>query len=933
VNTPVEQQPTGTTLEIVGREEELTVASGFLADADSLPGVLLIEGEPGIGKTTIWRHAIEEARAIGYRVLTTRPSRSEAQLAFAGISDLFEHSLDDLFPDLPRPQARALRVALLLVEAGPSGADPRSIAAAVLGSLRVLARRGPMLLAIDDVQWLDPSSAGALEFALRRLDSEPIAIVLSVRTNDRRVTEMPIATAVLETRMTRLKLPPLSLGALHRLLSSRLGLALPRPALRRVMDVSGGNPFVALELARALQERRLQAHSPQDPLPVPAGLTELLGGRLAALPDETREALLVTALAAEPTVPLVAAVLDGDGWERLRPAEERDVVAFDGDHVRFSHPLLAAAVEAGANPDRRRRAHARLATVLTDPTSRARHLALATPVPNESIARTLADAATHVAGRGAMAEAAQLADHAHRLTPADKPDAALLRLVDAARKHAATGETQRADTLLQGALTTLPPGPGRARVLSELAEVEASMDRSVGLLRRALQEATGDDELLAIVHLQLAADLRITEDVWRAEAHAREALGIAERLGDMPILARALASVSLLRFNAGHGVDEGLLRRLLRLERGVGPLEVTRSPRFDVAEQLVWVGRHDEARPLLEGLRDELRTREDIEESSALWYLSFVELMAGRWSLAAQYSERCELLEEQAGFDVDPPVLWCSAVVSAHRGEAAAALRYASLTVDAAEQTGARAFAANGHGAAGFLALSQGDFGEARKRLRAWQEIWSTTGYLEPGMWLYGPDLVEACVALAKTDEAATALEAFESRARALDRPHVLAQAARGRALIAAAEGDLAEASARIERAFAEHARVRLPFHEARTYLALGSIERRRRHRRAARAALERALAEFERIGAPLWAERTHDELARLGGRAASPGVLTPAEQRVAELVAEGLQTKEVAARLFVSPRTVDGHLAHIYAKLGVHSRTDLANRLARNAG
>jgi DNA-binding CsgD family transcriptional regulator len=914
-----------TAFEIVGRDEELAVVTGFLAGTDSLPRVLVIEGEPGIGKTTVWRHVTEEGRVAGYRVLTTRPDRSEAELAFAGLTDLLESSLDEVLPDLPPPQARALRVALLLDDPGATPADPRSVAAAVLGSLRHLARQESLLVAIDDVQWLDPSSAAALEFALRRLTDERIAVSLALRTDEASTSQLGVD----EARTVRLRLQPLTLGALHRVLFSHLGLALPRPALRRVTEVSGGNPFFALELGRALQERGVQSGL-HDPLPVPGSLSELLGNRLATLSTETMTALLVAALASEPTVPLVAQTLDASGWEQLRPAADRGVIALDGEEVCFTHPLLASAVEAEADLERRRQVHARLATVVTDPTSRARHLALATSAPNESIAAVVADAADHAAARGATVEAAQLADHAHRLTPPDEPDAALLRLVDAARKLAATGDTRRADALLQRELATLPPGPGRARVLSELADVESSIERSVALLRRALGEASGDEEVLMVVHLQLAGCLRITEDVWRAEAHAQKALAIAERLGDVPALGRALASLTLLRFNAGHGVDDALNRRLLRLEQR-GALELTRSPRFDVAEQLVWLGRHDEARPLLEGLRDELRSRDDIQESEALWYLSFVELMAGRWTLAAEYSERFELLDEEAGLEQDAAGLWCRAAICAHRGEADAALKYGTLTLETVERTGARGWAAEGQGALGFLALSQADVREACDRLRASQEIWVTTGYLEPGMWLYGPDLVEACVALGELDEARAALELFEGRARALDRAHVLAQAARGRALIAAADGDHSEASAQIERALAEHARVRIPFHEARTYLALGSIERRRRHKRAARDALECALAEFERLGAPLWADRTMDELARVGGRAPSGGKLTPTERKVAELVAEGLATKEVASRLFVSPRTVDGHLAHIYAKLGVHSRAELGRHLNGN--
>ena len=401
----------------------------------------------------------------------------------------------------------------------------------------------------------------------------------------------------------------------------------------------------------------------------------------------------------------------------------------------------------------------------------------------------------------------------------------------------------------------------------------------------------------------------------------------------MPTLVRALASLSLLRFNAGHGVDDALLQRLVGLEQRDGSLEVTRSPRFDVAEQLVWVGRHDEARPLLEGLRDELRSREDIEESSALWYLAFVELMAGRWTLAAEYSERCGLLVEQAGFDANPAVLWCRA-----DGQCAS---WGSRPRTAVRDAYGR------RGGADWRASVRRERPRcprvpcfvARQRPRGTQPAWDLAGNLGAQRVIWSQECGSLRLTMPRPASphgdlaaAEAALEPWEELARTLERPHVLAQAARCRALMAAADGDLDDAFAQIEQALADHARVRLPFHEARTYLALGSIERRARHKRDARAALERALAEFEQLPAPLWAERARDELARVSGRAPSRGKLTPTERRVAELVAEGLATKEVAARLFVSPRTVDGHLTHIYAKLGVHSRTDLARRLAQGA-
>jgi DNA-binding CsgD family transcriptional regulator len=910
-----------TALEIVGRDEELAVVAGFLADTDSLPRVLLIEGEAGIGKTTVWRQAIEEGGAAGYRVLSTRPARSEAQLAFAGLSDLFEDSLDDVLLALPPPQSRALRVAFLLDDPGPRPPDPRSVAAAVLGSLRHLARHESLLVAIDDVQWLDRSSAAAFEFALRRLADEAVALCIALRAGE---TSSLSVTGVDDVRLT---LRPLTLGALHRILVSRLGLTLTRPALRRVTEVSGGNPFFALELGRALQESGNQPGL-HDPLPVPGSLAQLLGMRLAALPPETQEALLVAALASEPTVPLVARTLRASGWKRLRPAAEAEVIGFDGERVSFSHPLLASAMEAGADLDLRTRAHAGLARVVSDPIARARHLALShTSAPHE-IADDLARASAEAAQRGAIAEAAELADHALRLTPQDDPILALARVVDAARRHASAGDAVRAVAILSERIDALPPGPQRARLRSELAEIEQSPKAGVTQLRVALAEAASDDELLVILHDQLARFLRFADEIPRAEKSAREAFALAERVGDRGLVARALGTLTLLRYDGGHGIDDELLLRLIDLDPLVDPGPFDARPLVCAARQLVWAGRQEEARPLLEGLRDDLHGRDEAGEAGALWYLALVELFAGRWSLAAEYSERTQFFEEQSGTDLFASTLWVRAMVTAHAGWASDARQYARRTIALSEQTGDRPFLAQGHGALGFIALSEGNVRRARDELSCWRELWARTGVLEPGKWLFGPDQVEAEVALGDLGAAEAALEPWEERALALDRPHVLAQAARGRALIAAADGDLSEASAQIERALADHARVRIPFHEARTYLVLGSIERRRRHKRAARAALERALAEFERLGARLWADRARDEIGRLGGRAPSRRELTPTEQRVAELVAEGLTTKEVAARLFVSPRTIDGHLAHIYAKLGIRSRADLAHRL-----
>ena len=276
----------------------------------------MIEGEAGAGKTTLWLAAHEEARERGYRVLETRPAEAEAGLPFAGLGDLVESTLDEVLDELPEPQADALRVALLLAPPGGAPPDERAVAVAVLGVLRELAGTGPVLVAVDDVQWLDPPSAKVVSFAWRRLREEPVGLLLAHRLG----TDAPAGLAD-DERVSPLAVGPLALGAVHRLLHSRLGLVLPRPALRRVHEVSGGNPFFALELGRALQAHEAEL-SPGEPLPVPDRLQELVRVRLEALPPESRDVLAAAAALSQPTIGLLAAAVAG-GEEALRPRSRR----------------------------------------------------------------------------------------------------------------------------------------------------------------------------------------------------------------------------------------------------------------------------------------------------------------------------------------------------------------------------------------------------------------------------------------------------------------------------------------------------------------------------------------------------------------------------------------------------------------------------------
>jgi hypothetical protein len=317
--------------EIVGRGEQLDRLRAFLAAPAELPAVLLLEGEAGIGKSTLWSHGVEEAGNAGYRVLVCRPSLAEAALSYAALGDLLDDALDDARDRLSEPQRRALAVALLLDDSDGPQPDQRAVGVGVLGVLRALTASGRVLVAIDDVQWVDGATAAALDFALRRLREEPVAVLGARRAGLDGGLELADAE--------RLAVDGLSLGATHQLLRSRLATSFPRPVLVRLHDTSGGNPFYALELGRALV-RRERVSDPGEPAPLPDDLAGLLRERLAQLTPEALTIAAAVAALAIPTIDATVSTSDG-GRGALEEAIAAEVLELDGDRVRFTHPLLA----------------------------------------------------------------------------------------------------------------------------------------------------------------------------------------------------------------------------------------------------------------------------------------------------------------------------------------------------------------------------------------------------------------------------------------------------------------------------------------------------------------------------------------------------------------------------------------------------------------
>jgi DNA-binding CsgD family transcriptional regulator len=634
---------------------------------------------------------------------------------------------------------------------------------------------------------------------------------------------------------------------------------------------------------------------------------------------------------AEPTVGLVGEAVGRRADAGLGDALEAGVLELDRDRVRFSHPLLRSAVAARATPGRRRELHARLAAVVRDPEQEARHLALAASGPDETVAAALDDAARRARARGAPLAAADLAEQALSLTTPGG-DARLRRTVDAADHAFVSGDPTHAAELLEGALAEASGGTTRAAILRRLARVRthtAGPRDGVALYGQALRETRGDDALEAEIQLELANTLRLIADLPRADAHARAAVGAAERAGDDELLCRALSVAGLVHFNLGRGLDRAMMERALALEeslerpvRGIGA-------KASLYDQLRWTDELERARDVAEEVRAALHARDDPSEADVLALLALIEWRAGDWERADELADAARALDEQSGWTgLEPMRAWPGTVIAAHRGRLDEARAVAERGVEVAAAADSRVAVEVNRWVLGFVELSQGDPRAALAQLRPARVLREELHLLEPGSRVELPDLLDALVAVGELEEAEAVVGPWEKRARRLGRAWALAIAGRCRASLLAARGDLVGALEAFDAALAVHDRAPDPFQRARTLLALGATQRRARRRAAARTTLTDALAVFDQLGAPAWAEQARAELGRIGGRAASPGGLTPTERRVAALVAEGRPTKEVAGVLFVSPKTIEKHLTRIYAKLDVHSRAELAHKL-----
>ena len=630
------------TSSLLGRRAELDELERYLDSVvEGGSRLLLLSGQAGIGKTTLWSAGIEAARKRGFRVVSAQPSEVETGLAFAALGDLLGPLLDAPPEDLPEPQREALDVALLRASAA-SPPDPLGVSLATLHVLRDAAADVPVLVAVDDVPWLDDASVRALDFSVRRLQDDRVGFLLARRTT---TADEPLPhwlAGLPPDRLIRLDVGPLSLDDTGALLRRHLGLKLSRPVLARLHAISGGTPFYAIELGRDLQLRG--TWTTPDALEVPRSLDRLVGARIAALDPPADDVALHAAALANPTAQVVEAALGPVRTTAgLDGAVAAGVLVVDGDGLRFAHPLLAAAAYGRARPERRRKVHERLAEVVTGPEERARHLARAAVGRDESVARALEQGSVVAARRGASEVAAELAEEAARLTPVEANDERDRRRFVAAEHLIVSGDLRRADEIMASVAAELGDGQLRADVLTRralLALYLSDLELAETLLRQAMPMAANDPRRLVTIHALLAGIGHLSWHGWRrARLDMWEALRLSRELEDAPLELQMLGHAATWMFGLGRPW-RGLIERAEALAVPMTDVPALEHPDLQFARLAAREGHTDEGRERLERLIQSARSAGDWTGLPRLLVsLAAIEFDAGAWDRAERIAD------------------------------------------------------------------------------------------------------------------------------------------------------------------------------------------------------------------------------------------------------------------------------------------------------
>jgi DNA-binding CsgD family transcriptional regulator len=897
---------------LVGRDGEVARVEAFAGALSQGPAALVVRGEPGIGKTALWRHAVALSRTSGCRVLVTRPAEEEMALDLVGLVDLF----DDFEVDL---------AALRLED------DAFARGRLVLEALRRLAMNGPIVVAVDDVQWLDPVSARALRYALRRLETEPVGVLATVRPGSQASDPLALSTSLPAERHDVLELGPLGLEDLRRVLTGAVA-SISRPTLRRIHEVSGGNPLYAIELARGLESDGVVV-SPHGAVPLPDSLQAAIDRRLDHMPTQLTALLRTASALGTTSVKELRTTLPGVEVDRLiDEAEQSGLVLVEDDlEVRLSHPLVGSAVYARMSPIERRALHGRLAALAGDEDRRARHLALSTDEPDTRIATLLEDAAERARIRGASDLAAEFARHSVRLTPVDDQDAARRRAVAEIVDLAAAGEARRALLLVDRLVAALPRGPTRAEALVQRFYVgDDDLERGDELLEHALEDA-GEDDLLRGRVLDILGWLRgmFRGDLRRGIVCARESVEIARRHGDAGLRMLATAHLAHMEALAGSPRPE-LMAEAVALAEEIGGPRLGGGPRAWQAKQLLWSGELEAARGLFEAaLAEDVRSGNELERPYRLYDLALVECAAGRHSSSLELVDQgVEAARDAENSDAESWLAYPLALAEAWLGRADDARASARRLLKWERRRGGIPRSARARSVLGLLALSEDDARAAVRELTEADRLLERWGFAHPGALPVLPDLVEALAGAGEPGQAETVLGRLVEQAGALGHEWASAAVARSRGGLLVAGGDPEGAIEPLEGAASTFGRLGHGPDAARAVLALGRALLAAGQRGRAAEVLADARARFREMGAPLWEARASEELER-AAPGSSGGRPTEVELRVASLVVRGLKNREIADALFMGVATVEAHLTRLYRKQGVRTRSELARMAA----
>ncbi|MBB2943545.1 DNA-binding CsgD family transcriptional regulator [Actinoplanes lutulentus] len=862
----------------------------------SAGGGVALHGPPGIGRSVLLDTVAAQAAARGDLVLRLRPARGERGLAYAGAADLVRQVPADAVAALapaPRHWLAALRQGRPPRTGGPALARRLVLPELLAHCARIV----PVLIVIDDAQWLDPQSAELIAFAMRRRPGPRIRALIATKTV--KVTRLCPAPAV------ELTVPPLEPDDLAAMLEAH---GLPCRAASRLHQASAGNPYVALALSKGQEARDWAAE------------------RLRELPDEVRATLLVAALATTPTPSLLLRAGRDDAERELRAATAAGII---DAKLRFTPPLLGQVLADETPAAERFAVHTALAVAATDPIDALRHRALRTNRPDAAVAGALADAARRCAQRGADRTAAELyvlaADRCPHGLAADR----LNWLVTAART-AITGGSPALARKAADAVLTAQAAPPAHRVRARLVLIDLAGQDLAGMaetLAAALAEAGDDTALLAPVRLRLTWQAFLMGDADRASQEARLSQEAAKAADDPTTEAMALSALAQILRTRGEPGWRDSLDRALALPAAPAPDWLHYGPQYTAARFALFDDRLDEARAdLLTLLAVAEHDRIGEARVEVLRSLSEVATRAGRCQEALRYAHRAARAAQDAGLSPGP-TWYTAAVAELAGGSLAAAAGFARRGIRASEQESDGLYLRRNLHALGQAELRAGDTRSGVATLRRLRDSEAESGSADPMIVRWHADLAAGLAALGEHAEAAATL----SRARAvaatigavpaltgyLDRAAAIVQSESGRA------DDAVELSTAAAHLFEQ---LRQPVEQAHALLVAGGAERRRRRYAAARVAIGAALALFMAADARPWAEETERALIRT--ETPDQG-LTSTELRIAAMVRDGASNREIASRLYLSVKTVEATLTRVYRKLGVRSRTQLLSRLA----